>query len=164
MADGYARMNQAQQEFALYDDLLKELAAASGGVPIGNTPAPSARAPVRTNNVRRNNEAQEQSDGTPPPRPARSPEYARVLDRYIARLVSLKRVRDGLALYRREIDRNPNDPGLYERLAAFLEQNKMGVEVDQLYPRARAQFSNRTWTPKPPPRSLRHHPTAPLPK
>ncbi|HEY6392364.1 MAG TPA: hypothetical protein VIX89_13850, partial [Bryobacteraceae bacterium] len=132
MADAYARMNQAQQEFALYDDLLKELAAASGGMPIGNMPGPA----VRTS-----------ADGAAP-HPARSPEYARILDRYIARLVSLKRVRDALALYRREIDRNPNDPGLYERLAAFLEQNKMGAEVEQVYRRAMAQFSDRTWSHK----------------
>ncbi len=143
MADAYARLNQSAQEFALYDDLLKELAAASGGVPIGNIPG----APVRPPNARRNTEGQEQPEGAPP-RPARSPEYARILDRYIARLVSLKRVRDALALYRREIDRNPNDPGLYERLAAFLEQNKMGVEVEQTYRRAMAQFSDRSWSHK----------------
>ena len=129
-ADAYARLNQSTQEFALYDDLLEELAAASGGVPIGNIPG----APVRPPNARRNTEGQEQPEGAP--RPARSPEYARILDRYIARLVSGKRVRDALALYRREIDRNPNDPGLYERLAAFLEQNKMGVEVEQKWKRA----------------------------
>ena len=71
-----------------------------------------------------------------------------MLDRYISRLVSLKRLRDALALYRREIDRNPNDPGLYERLAAFLEENKMGDDVEQVYRRAMAQFSDRGWTQK----------------
>ena len=34
----------------------------------------------------------------------RSPDYARVLDRYISRLVSLKRTNDALAMMRREID------------------------------------------------------------
>jgi cellulose synthase operon protein C len=143
MADAYARMNQAAREFALYDDLLKELAAASGGVPIGNIAATAVSHP----NVRRKPEGQEQPEGDAP-RPARSPEYARILDRYIARLVSLKRVRDALTLYRREIDRNPNDPGLYERLAAFVEQNKMGVEVEQVYRRAMAQFPDRSWSHK----------------
>jgi len=147
MAGAYARMNQVQQEFALYDDLLRELASASGGMPIGNMPGAAVRTPDLHQNVRRNTEAQDQADGAAP-RPARSPEYARILDRYIARLVSLKRVRDALALYRREIDRNPNDPGLYERLAAFLEQNKMGVEVEQVYRRAMAQFSDRSWSHK----------------
>ena len=119
MADAYARKNQPREEFALYDDLLKELAAAADNVPIGQ-------------------QAQ----------PARSPEYARILDRYISRLVSLKRLRDALALYRREIDSNPNDPGLYERLTAFLEENKMGNDVEEVYRRAMAQFSDKTWTQK----------------
>jgi tetratricopeptide (TPR) repeat protein len=132
-ADAYARTNQPAQEFALYDDLLKELAAAADGVPIGEAPtAESPNAPGQP--------AQAQ--------PARSPEYARVLDRYISRLVSLKRLRDALALYRRELDRNPNDPGLYERLAAFLEENKLGDDIEQVYRRAMAQFSDRDWSQK----------------
>ncbi len=71
-----------------------------------------------------------------------------MLDRYVARLVSLKRVRDALALYRREIDRNPNDPGLYDTLAAFLEQNRLGAETEQVYQRAIAQFQDHTWEHK----------------
>src|SRR6202030_3211520 len=133
LSDAYARKNQPVQEFALYDDLLKELASAADGVPIGYAPAgePSA------------------VPGQPPQvQPARSPEYARILDRYISRLVSMKRLRDALALYRHEIDRNPNDRGLYERLAAFLEENKLGNDVEQIYRRATAQFSDRAWTQK----------------
>jgi len=132
MADAYARTNQAAQEFALYDDLLKELAAAADGVPIGEVRAPQEPTPGQTAQAS----------------PARSPEYARILDRYISRLVSLKRLRDALALYRREIDRNANDPGLYERLAAFLEENKLGGDVEQVYRRAMAQFSDHGWTQK----------------
>ena len=75
----------------------------------------------------------------------RSTQYAEVLDRYINRLVSLKRVNGALALYRREIDRNPNDPGLYERLAEFLNQNKMAVEIEQVYAKATQQFQDRSW-------------------
>jgi cellulose synthase operon protein C len=131
MSDAYARKDQAQQEFALYDDLLKELAAQADGVPIGLATVPG------TNQTEANQAA-----------PARSPEYARVLDRYISRLVSLKRLRDALALYRREIDRNPNDPGLYERLAAFLEQNKLGADVEQIYRRAMTQFPDKSWSHK----------------
>ena len=74
------------------------------------------------------------------PKPVRSPQYAEVLDRYMNRLVSLKRVKDALALYRREIDRNPNDPGLYERFAEFLNQNKMAAEIEQVYKRRRSSF------------------------
>ena len=135
MADAYARQNQVPQEFAIYDDLLKELAAQADGVPIGELSSPAVT--LTAENAQ-----------TPATRPARSPQYARVLDRYISRLVALKRVRDALALYRREIDRNPNDAGLYERLAAFLEENKMGAEVEQIYRRAMTQFSDRSWSHK----------------
>ena len=136
MADAYARTNQPMLEFALYDDLLKELATAAEGVPIGEVSAPEAAAPAPV------------AGQTAQAQPARSPEYARILDRYISRLVSLKRLRDALALYRREIDRNPNDPGLYERLAAFLDENRMGDDVEQVYRRAMAQFSDHVWTNK----------------
>ncbi|MBZ5647447.1 MAG: hypothetical protein LAN37_09520 [Acidobacteriia bacterium] len=75
----------------------------------------------------------------------RSPEYARVLERYIGRLVAEKQVPQALAILRREIDRNPNDPGLYERLAAFLQQNQIGAETEQVYKRAIQQFQDRSW-------------------
>ncbi|MDP8982529.1 MAG: hypothetical protein M3O35_18280 [Acidobacteriota bacterium] len=119
MADAYARTEKTQQEFAVYDELLKELAQRAEGVPIGDQPAP-----------------------------ARSPEYARILDRYISRLVSLKRLGEALALIRREIDRNPDDPGLYERLAAFLEQNKLDAEMEAVYRKAMAHFQDPSWSHK----------------
>jgi hypothetical protein len=142
VADAYAQTNKAAQEFALYDTLLVELAKRADGVPLGALiPAePSA--------------AENQESKLPPPPPSfrfgslRSPDYARVLDRYVARLVSLQRTRDALALYRREIDRNPADPGLYDTLAAFLEQNDMGAEIEAVYKRAIAQFQDHTWQHK----------------
>jgi cellulose synthase operon protein C len=124
MADAYARTNQTREEFAIYDSLLAELAKRAGGVPLGAL----ANGSKQTG--------------------ARSPDYARVLDRYVARLVSMKRVPEALALYRRELDRNPNDAGLYDTLAAFLEQNKMGAEIEQVYQRAIAQFPDHTWEHK----------------
>ncbi|MDX1983989.1 MAG: hypothetical protein SFV51_27185, partial [Bryobacteraceae bacterium] len=74
-----------------------------------------------------------------------TPEYSRVLDRYVSRLAVLKRQSEALALLRREIDRNPNEPTLYERLAGFLEQNKMAAQIEQVYQRATAQFQDRGW-------------------
>ena len=71
--------------------------------------------------------------------------HAQVLDRYINRLVTLKRIPDALALYRREIDRNPDDPGLYERLAEFVNQNKLAAQTEQIYRRAMQQFPDRSW-------------------
>ncbi len=118
-ADAHARLNQTQLEFALYDALLNELAAKAGRVPIGENASA-----------------------------VRNAEYPRVLDRYIARLVSMRQPAQALALYRREIDRNPNDPGLYERLAAFLEQNKMTGEIEATYRRAIQQFPDKSWSHK----------------
>ncbi len=132
IADAYARRNQTQQEFAAYDRLLVELGKRAGGVPLGALPLPPSGAPK----------------GTPQYDLLHSPDYARVLDRYVARLVSMKRIRDALALYRREIDRNPSDPGLYDTLAAFLEQNRMGADTEQIYQRAIAQFQDHTWEHK----------------
>jgi len=138
IADAYARTNQSVQEFALYDTLLVELAKKADGVPLGAMPAskpPSAARP-------------ENAPPTPQYDSLRSPDYARVLDRYVARLISLKRTRDALALYRREIDRNPSDPGLYDTMAAFLEQNDMGAEIEAVYQRAIAQFQDHSWQHK----------------
>jgi len=118
MADAYAATNQVNEELAAYDTLLKELGTASNNVPVGAGKA------------------------------VRSPQYVRTLDRYVARLVALKRLPQALALYRQEIDRNSNDPGLYERFAVFLEQNKYGGEVEQVYRQAVQKFQDDTWTSK----------------
>lgn len=138
MADSYARLNQAPAEFALYNELLQELAKRAEGMPLGEQIAPAA-APVPENPDR---------PEQPHPSNARSPEYSRILDRYIARLVSLKRIPDVLALYRREMDRNPDDPGLYERFAAFLDHNRLGAEAESAYRRAIAQFPDKSWSHK----------------
>src|SRR5208282_2877795 len=79
---------------------------------------------------------------------ARSPEYSRVLERYLARLVQLKQIPQALTVLRREIDRNPDDPGLYERLAVFLDQNQLGSEQEEVYRRAMARFPDRSWYDK----------------
>ena len=137
VADAYARINKPAEEFALYDTLLADLAKRADGVPLGALPAPKAAA-GRPGNA----PPAQQFDSL------RSPDYARVLDRYVARLVSLKRTRNALALYRREIGRNPSDPGLYDTMAAFLEQNDMGAEIEAVYQRAIAQFQDHTWQHK----------------
>ncbi len=121
VADALARRNREREEFALYDQLLGELGRRADGVPLG------ASAPQVA---------------------ARSPEYARVLDRYLARLVASARPLDAIRLYRREIARNPNDPGLYERLAAFLDQNHMTAETEAVYKEAMTKFTDRGWYQK----------------
>jgi Flp pilus assembly protein TadD len=147
VADAHARNSRYSDEFAMYDLLLKELAAKAGGVPFGDPDLLVAY--------------QQGDSGVIIPRPftpgvphqpqaaaARSPEYRHVFDRYVARLVSLDRPMDAVALYRREIDRNPDDPGLYESLAAFLDQHNLANQVEDVYKQAIAHFQNPTWNDK----------------
>ncbi|MGD1158141.1 MAG: hypothetical protein ABSA41_20295 [Terriglobia bacterium] len=75
----------------------------------------------------------------------RSPEYSQVLERYISRLVTLQRPLEVLELFRREMDHNPDDPGLYERLATFLAQNRMDERIEAVYKKAIQQFPDRSW-------------------
>ena len=79
---------------------------------------------------------------------ARSPEYAQVLERYLARLVEMRQIPSALGVFRREIDRNPGDPGLYERLAVFLDQNRLGEQQEEVYRRAMSRFADRSWYDK----------------
>ena len=127
MADAFAKKEQVAEEFAAYDRLLEELALRVDRVPLGDGTL--------------------QNEAGEPRRPAgpRSQEYGRVLDRYIARLVSRRQLPDALAVYRREIQRNPDDPGLYAATAQFLEQNTLTAEVEQVYRLAIQQFQDRSW-------------------
>jgi tetratricopeptide (TPR) repeat protein len=127
IADAYARKEQVTEEFASYDRLLQELAVRADRVPLGAGAAQPA------------------DGGQARPAGVRSQEYARVLDRYVARLVSRRQLREALAVYRREIDRNPNDPGLYAATAQFLEQNGVTGEVEQIYRLAIQQFPDSSW-------------------
>ncbi len=111
VAGALARNHRENEEFALYDQLLRELARKASGMPAA----------------------------------AKSAEYAQVLDQYLARLAALERPMDALRVYRTEIDRNPNDPGLYERLAAFLDQNHLSKDLEDLYAKAIARFQDRSW-------------------
>ena len=172
MADAYAQKNDTTNEFAIYDSVLKELAAQAQNVPLGSVMPETTRYRY-TQPVNNNVEAEEENAGEPesgevnqargrtshafqinptttssPQSGPRSPEYARVLDRYLARLVQLKQIPPALAVLRTEIDRNPDDPGLYERLAVFLDQNRLGAEQEEVYRRAIARFSDRSWYDK----------------
>ena len=71
-----------------------------------------------------------------------------MLDRYLSRLTQEHQLREAIAVYRREIDRNPDDPGLYARLALFVEQNKLDADVEQTYRAAFKQFNDTTWASK----------------
>jgi len=128
-ANADARMGQTDQEFGLYRDLLQELAARAGGMPLSGGGAAGAQFP--------------DSEAAPGP-----PLYAQVLDQYLSRLVALGRIPDALAVLRGELDRNPRDPGLYERLAQFLQQNALDGQIEAVYQRALQQFPDATWYAK----------------
>ena len=168
MADAYARKDDAKGEFAIYASVLKELAYQAQNVPLGSSAEGLNQYRYNQNAANQelgegNETESETSEGDQRGRPSshafqinsagassaqsgpRSPEYARVLERYLARLVQLKQIPSALAVLRSEIDRNPDDPGLYERLAVFLDQNRLGTEQEEVYRRAIARFPDRSW-------------------
>lgn len=175
MADAYSRTKQAKEEFAIYDSVLQELAKNAQQVPLGASgnardysAGPRAQVvegeeqgpPDAACEEEDCREGQQQArlqkrpqqkafsvgqTSVEQPGGPRSAEYARVLERYLGRRVQQKQVPEALAVLRREIDRNPNDPGLYERLAEFLQQNQLGGEMEQVYKRAMQQFPERSW-------------------
>jgi predicted Zn-dependent protease len=171
MADADARTNRTQDEFAIYDSILQELAAQAEKMPLGARVSGTAQYwPVYSREAEESR-GQENPENYQPGADtraierqlaqrrafqfkaaaiesqmgARSPEYARVLERYLARLVELKQIPSALGVLRREIEHNPDDPGLYERLAVFLDQNQLGTELEEVYRRAMARFPDRSW-------------------
>ena len=164
MADAYARTGKTQEEFGIYDSVVQELAVKAENIPLGKSGdgANYSQTGNRETTYRESAYMPSDASGNFPPRMgnqafqvytasapnqfgARSQEYSRVLERYLARLVQLKQIPEALTVLRREIDRNPNDPGLYERLAVFLDQNRLGAEQEEIYRRALARFPDRTW-------------------
>ncbi len=175
MADAYARGNDTQDEFAVYDSVLQELASKAQNMPLGAAASDyEYREPYNANYQRPPNgdaEAEEETGETEQdqgsqnipqrrasqsfqietaassshPTSTRSSEYSSVLERYLARLVQTRQIPAALAVLSREIERNPDDPGLYERLATFLEQNRLGSQQEEVYRRAIARFSDKTW-------------------
>ncbi len=167
MADAYSRTGKTQEEFAIYDSVLQELAAKADSIPLGSRDSEAEiYSPARNRTeADEGSEAEDMQNGAVPrgaagqqnsafevkaasasaQAGARSPEYARVLERYLARLVELKQIPRALAVLRRELDHNPDDPGLYERLAVFLDQNRLGVEQEEIYRRAMARFPDLSW-------------------
>ncbi len=162
LADAYERTRQADKEFALYQDLLKELSAKADGVPLGNTgnaygkpidgePPPAAVVPTNTTLEDTSGDEDANATNNAPvqqPTGVRSVQYNEVLNRYLARLVALQRLPDALSVLRGELDRNPQDPGLYEKLADFLEQNRLNSHQEEVFQRAVQQFQNTRWYAK----------------
>jgi len=166
MANAYQRLGNDKEEFTIYDAMLQELARKADGVPIGASVQESKYQVQPGNQVRPDvpeGDGDESEGGDR--RPAqkahaafqiskdapgqqsgpRSPEYQHVLDRYISRLVAARQIPAALTVWRQELDRNSNDPGLYEHFANFLENNRLGTEEESIYKRAIQQFQSRDW-------------------
>lgn len=174
LADAYARANRTQDEFTLYDQLLRELAAQADGVPLGDLtvkysqPAPGQNATTTDTNTNSDNVPDSASPGSvanaavqqafsaqsptsAQPAPAfnvRSPQYQQILDRYLARLVATDQLPQALTILRGELEHDPNDPGIYQKLADFLSQNQLGAHEEEVYRRAIQQFDDKTWYAK----------------
>jgi cellulose synthase operon protein C len=159
-----AYQKNEQAEFALYDRLLTDYAARSEHIPLGPVSDAGASQPEAEAVSRRFPPQSAQPPGSAPETGAterldqlkggqniatvRSLAYERILDRYLSRLTESRRLPRALALYRLEIDHNPDDPGLYERLAAFVEQNKFDSEIEPLYRDAMNRFGDTEWASK----------------
>jgi cellulose synthase operon protein C len=157
MADAYARQNDTASEFALYDRTLAELGARAQNMPLTaasmthaptpETPEPDASTPApKTPDAA---PAFQLDTGAPAPTPhPEADAYAQLLDRYLGRLTSAQKLPQALAVLRKELDRNPNDPLLYEKLATFLGQNNLSAQEEEVYRQAIGKFQDPTWTDK----------------
>ena len=124
----YSRTNQTEKEFALYKSSAEGACGQGGRRSAGRADGQFGLQQSRVG-------------GPWLARTVRAPrEYAQVLDRYLSRLVAMQRLPDALELLRGELDRNPQDPGLYEKLAQFLEQNRLNAHEEEVYQRAIEQF------------------------
>ncbi len=157
MADAYARENDTSAEFAIYESQLNELAAKTGGLPLTSSataPAP----PPEPGSVEVAIGVQDPDSVDADAGPSHSIQsqplaqlpsrmslvegtaYAAVLDRYLGRLTTTGQLPRALTVLRMQLDRNPNDPLLYERLATFLQQNNLSAQQEQVYQQAITRF------------------------
>ncbi len=175
VADADARREDTKAEFALYDSLLTELGAKLQGMPLsaaseGPAPAPVV-ARVTSGDVDGSSvSAEDGEDAVPvgkkktaatdvlqgtftlpvntPATIADAAAYQQALERYLGRLTATQQLPAALGVLRRELDRNPNDPMLYERLASFLQQNDLGAEQEEVFKKALARFNDTSFYDK----------------
>jgi len=174
MADAYGRLRDTKDEFALYDRLLTELGAQTDEMPLtaasasirGVVNAPSVQTSVEVDARDSDNADVSGAEGGAPKKTegsrafevtpgtpagvfvAGSEEYRQLLERYLGRLTSEGQLAQALAVLRKELDRNPNDPLLYERLAEFLQQNNLSAQQEEVYAQAIQRFQDRGWYDK----------------
>jgi hypothetical protein len=165
MADAYARENDTVDEFALYESELNELAAKTAGLPLTSSataPAPTPEPGTVNFYVRVQDPDSVDSDAGVAQRlksqrlaqlPTRrslleGTAYASVLDRYLGRLRATGQLPRALTVLRAQLDRNPNDPQLYERLATFFQQNNLSAQQEQVFQLAISKFQQPSYYDK----------------
>jgi hypothetical protein len=159
LADVYARRQNTTAEFALYDRMLAELAQQAGAEPLTLAALQQERTQPLGDDQDSDSTATTQKaersqafdlkvlDPQLPPNLA-SVAYGSVLERYLGRLAQLHQLPQALAVLRRELDRNPDDPAIYDRLAQFLEANNLSSQTEELYRNAIARFKGDDWYSK----------------
>lgn len=160
MADAYARQRDTKGEFALYDRILSELGAQTAGMPLTSAAA-SDRRPAGEAAQPQEGATEEAAKKVEKSRAfevgagqpvgvfiAGSQDYQRLLERYLGRLTATGQLPQALSVLRKELDRNPNDPLLYERLANFLQQNNLSAQQEEVYNQAIQKFQDRGWYDK----------------
>lgn len=155
IADAYAQKNDTQDEFSLYESQLAELAAKTGGFPLtaANTQRPPSSGSSEFVVSVERPEAEDTNGSTAlhmdaqalaaAPQRKTLPEasaYSRVLERYLGRLTATGQLPRALKVLRQQLDRNPSDPLLYERLSTFLQQNDLSAQQEQVFQLAIAKF------------------------
>ena len=166
LADAYARQNDTTSEFALYDRTLAELGTRAKNMPLSSAtvttttePGPPPPPPVPSETDDDNAKPKPKAPDAAPAfqldtgAPAAAPHpdadaYVQVLNRYIGRLTSTQKLPEALTVLRKELDRNPNDPLLYESLANFLGQNNLFAQQEEVYHQALDKFPSEAWTDK----------------
>ena len=168
MADVYERKEDTADEFALYESLLTEHSAKSNGMPLtaadAEPPVVKEVAPAKQEDEEDNQEGDAGASAKPAvpvaqvavlPVGAALPVdnsdavlYSQVLERYLGRLTMNKRLPEALGVLRRQLDRNPDDPLMYGRLADFLQQNDLSAQQEEVYTKAIAKFNQPTFYDK----------------
>lgn len=74
--------------------------------------------------------------------------YSYVLERTASRLTAAKRYLEVVALFRKELERNPNEEALYARFAEYLNQHRFFREEMETYQQAIDRFNRSRWYDK----------------
>ena len=175
MADAYARKGDTKSEFAIYDSVLQELAAKAQNVPLGSneetrdspttivhphrdigmnvseseTGEGDEAGPADHNSAPRHRASESfrviTTPGPTQPTVARSPEYARVLERYLARLVEVKQVPLRSASCAAKLIVTLTTPDFTSVSRFSSTRIRLGTEQEEIYRRAIARFPDKSW-------------------